>query len=680
MRVRVLRILLVLLLVGLFVGYFAFSTFLFRPFESDFEADVSALIPRDVDFFLAKGGLEDAFDGFPRLAVAPVLEGNEAWRTFLVSPEYAELDREYGIRAALDELEQGVAQIPLGMEPQEIFGGRDLALAGYFAGRDLAQADWAAYGRVNWAGKLAVALLSHPGWIGLEAQGLAAVADGDVVSLSGGQLARPLHLTRVQDVVVVGTSLALVQAARQLAVTGGEDSFLQSARYFDHVQNAPRAPERDELELYLDVRELLANLELSGPWPDTRSQVFTPALLGRLFQAPSCKEVIGVIGLDQGLNADLHGEFSSELIDATRTRLYRQRGFDREVLVQEAARFAPEDTSLFVYLHGPVGDLLRMVIDSLEPAMRDNLADAFRSTGRYGNLDDVVSELDGALRNRLVLIVRPNDYPPETTLDPRTGQQTYSGPPNDGSPVFAVALVTWVANFEAANGLRDAIGLNGNKFGLQGRSPGESGYFENKVEGFETREFWSQFVPGTGVIATLNTAEHCIVSNNYKMLVHVLKTYSQGGADARYPQLSGRADFQALVGSSLQSANAMVWVNPRSALETLRLQAQRWAEDHVSIDFRIVRAQQEARAVQQLFPGKSRRDLKEDEQRELDEAVDGLVEAVAAQKRAEEVPALVARKQRELDYFETISAALGMLKLDPKSFELSLRVVAPLEP
>ena len=50
LKSRILKILSIVLLVVLFLGYFAFSTFLFSPVESDFEYDVSALIPRDVDY------------------------------------------------------------------------------------------------------------------------------------------------------------------------------------------------------------------------------------------------------------------------------------------------------------------------------------------------------------------------------------------------------------------------------------------------------------------------------------------------------------------------------------------------------------------------------------------------------------------------------------------------------
>jgi hypothetical protein len=72
----------------------------------------------------------------------------------------------------MKKLREAVAQIPLGIQPQDAFGGRDLAIAGYFRGRDLAQADWAVYGRANWAGSSPAAALEHPRPRRLDKRGL----------------------------------------------------------------------------------------------------------------------------------------------------------------------------------------------------------------------------------------------------------------------------------------------------------------------------------------------------------------------------------------------------------------------------------------------------------------------------------------------------------------------------
>jgi len=210
---RLLRIFLVVAFVFVFAGYFAFSTFFFRPFESGLGVDVSALAPRDVDFFFARGNLRGLFDDFPSLAAADALEGNESYQSWKASPEAAEFYEQIGLENVLNELEAIKGQIPFGMTPLEIAGGRDLALAGRFDGPDLAAADWALYATLNWAGKLAVEALAYPGLTGLEDQGFQIEAEGDYVAISGGSLSRPIHITRIKDVAIIATSKAWLEAA-----------------------------------------------------------------------------------------------------------------------------------------------------------------------------------------------------------------------------------------------------------------------------------------------------------------------------------------------------------------------------------------------------------------------------------------------------------------------------------
>ena len=214
------------------------------------------------------------------------------------------------------------------MEPQRIFGGGDLAIAGTFKGRDLAQADWAVYGDVDWVGKLAVALLRHPGLIGLEKQGLEAKVERDWVVLSGPRLLRPLCIARIRDVVIVSSQPEMVRAALELRDKGYQDSLHQSAPYFDHIQNAERNTRRDEFEVALDLAALREALKLPGNLPDSKSQDFAPAFFGKYFQLGAIKDVVGVLGIDDGLVVDLHGTLSPEVTTPVQDRFYRTRGIE----------------------------------------------------------------------------------------------------------------------------------------------------------------------------------------------------------------------------------------------------------------------------------------------------------------------------------------------------------------
>ena len=669
LRSRFLRYTLIVLGVLLVAGYGTFTALFFNPLESDFEApSLAALVPRDVDFCIAKRDLGDAFETFPHLALEKRIQASPRWKTFAESPEWKDLAKSLHVEETLAKLAEATAQIPLGAEPQDVFGGRAIAVAGYFRGTDLAAADWAAYGRSNWMGKVAAAGLHHPGLLGLQKRGLAVEASPDGIAVSGANLPRKLYETRNRDVVIVSTTIELTRQAVALPGMGYQDSLFQSAGYFDWVQKAERSEKRDEFEVYLDARKASAALGWPKTWPDPKSQEFGTALLGRVFQLGSLKNVIGVLGLDQGLSLDLHGDLSSEQITPEQERLYRTRGFDRQTVMNEVARLAPRDTSLFVYFHAPVGEFLRMMLASCEPALRQNLEDLVRSTGKYPNLEKLVVDLDSALKDRAALIIRPNDYP----ADPE-------GPPHNDAPVPAMALVLWPKNFETINALRKLIGDQGSRFGLQGKSPNDPGFFQNSESGYEPREYWSRNVDGTGVIVTANAAQLTIVTNSLGMMGHLLKTYTQ--KSDRYPSLADDEGFQALMMSSLPQASIVAYANPSTVAPILRNRAQQIATIGATsrFDAKAERQRVEAKILREQYAGRGRDALSPPEQTEFDTKVDAEMSAIRKQLKEQQVPMLMAEQERRIAWMEGVTNALVMLALNPKSIDLSVRAVVPLD-
>ncbi len=673
------KILLVVLGLLAFIGYFAFSTFLFPPHEDDWEFDVAGLVPRNVDFFMAKAGLADDFADFPRLAVADRVESSDAWRELESSPAYDAWLDDTGIEESLAQLRASVDQIPFGASPVDVFGGVDLAVAGNFQGTRLSQATWAVYGRMNWMGKAALGALNYPGLLGLDNAGLSVVEEDGVLHLSGAQLAQDLWVARVLDIGVVGNDVALVRSAIDLERASGEGSLYLSGDYGDNIELVQsRSVAGNEVEIMLDVAALLKTLGHTGPLPDSSSEQFLTAFGGRIFQVPACRKVMGVIGFDEGVSLDLQGSFSTEQINQTQRRIYGRDGFSHEEVLQKHAIIAPEDAVLFAYLEGPIATLLEEMLACAEPALRSNLSDAFRSTGRFTDIQDVVRHLGTSLHNRLALVLRPNDYQVEESVDPQTGLRQYNGPPNDGKPVFAVALITWYSNEAQVVALRDLIGNSPAQFGLQGRN-GESGYYVHSIGSYETREFWSRFVPGTGVIATMNTHDQFIISNVHEMLRQIYKTTTLGGKD--YPRLSERPEFIELLSDTTPSANLLVWMDPQGARETLLAQAQGWARENagLGIDWAQQRKLEEAKLFPQLFPGKRRGQLTRDERDRLNAAIDPILAQHRKQVIQERIPHIIREKERQVAYAMGCSAFLAALRLEPRSFSLSVRAVTPLD-
>lgn len=662
---RLLKIAGLLLLVLAFIGYFTFSTLLFSPFEGGLANHVAGIIPRQVDFYLSKAALERDFTAFPRLAIEADLEREDAWRSFRASPEYVELEQALGLGAGLAQLEELAGQMPLGMDPLKVFGGRQVALAGHFRGPDLAQADWALYGTVNWVGKLGLELLRYPGLLRLEQQGLVATPEEGFVSLRGPQLARPLYLARIRDVGVVSTSPDLVREALRLAAAQFADSLFAKAEYNDHVRHAKRGPARDELEIFLDARAYLANLGTPGGWLDPKSTEAGPSLLGRFIQIGSMNELVGVLGTGRTVSVDLRSPLSSEVTTPFQRKLYRKRGSDTAEIENLIARMAPADTGFLLYVRGDVGDLARQVVEVLDPHTRGLLEDAFRATREYQNLEQVLATVDGMFRDRLLILVRENDYPPDD-----------SAPPSDDTPVPAVALIAWTHDEARVVRFREVIGENGRNFGLQGVQPGELGFYRTYEAGYENREYTSPLIPGTGHILTVNFKDPdvTVVTNTKPMLGHIRRTMTLGGA--QHPRLSEREIFQVLLRSARPEGNVLVWFDPKRLGKWLRARAEHEARQSIYqlVDWSVERAKAEEQVLAERFPGHRRGQVPPDVREQVDLLVQPMLDEVRERVARERVPELISQSRRRIAWFEAIEAALVLVAFEPNALDLSARV------
>ncbi len=675
---RLLKWVLTPIVVLLFVLWFGFTTFFFNPLEDDYEYDVSTLIPRTVDFYFSKADLADDIDASLRLRVADDFQASERGQALAKLPAYQDLVGSFSIEDVQRELDASLEQVPIEVDPLALFGGRDVAVAGYFKSAERPETDWAAYGRANWVGKLGVALLGHPDLLDLEAQNMQVEevegSDAEFLAykLSGGQLARPLFIRRVLDVIIVGTDEEMFAEIPELERTRGENSFGLSAKYDDHISTDDR--EGDELELYVDYRALSEMNGWTGRWPDTTSEFFTQAFLGRIFQSGSINEGIGTLSFGNYLGLRLHGTLSTELMTPVQKRLYRRRGADPDTILNDAARLVPADAGVFVYGHGDVGDLLREMLGSAEDALVSNLEDLVRTVWGYADCQPLIDDVETGLADRFAFCMRNNDYPDDGP----------SGPPHDDAIVPAWALILFVDNQEKVLELRDMVHKKQAEFGIQGREPGEGGVWWNKVLGGKlVYEYWSPFVPGTGHLSSViddiaGGTKIFIVGNNHKMLGHMLRTYFEGAAK-NYPRLSENPSMSTQLRAGLASSDLVVYLNPRAMSDTWRAMAKGWAKDKVSIDWSVERPRIEKSVVEEKMPGATWGRLTPQEQEQLDMLVQPELDAFETDYRRQHGDAFYREYMDKIDAWEAMDVALVQLSLDQRTVDLSARVKFPLE-
>src|SRR5438094_10186120 len=109
---RLLRYLLIGLALLALGGLWAFSFFLFNPFEGDYGYPIASLIPRGVDFYVAKNHLRRDFDPFPRLAFLQAFEQSPSGKAIEDLGLRKQVES-WKIDAALKQLDEVLAQLPV---------------------------------------------------------------------------------------------------------------------------------------------------------------------------------------------------------------------------------------------------------------------------------------------------------------------------------------------------------------------------------------------------------------------------------------------------------------------------------------------------------------------------------------------------------------------------------------
>lgn len=658
-----------MLAVFVFTGFFAFATFLFSPFESDYPYDVASLVPRDVDVYISKAELARDFEPFPEPVFAANLLASKSGQALARTVLYRDLLQRIDVSDEVDEIRAQLAQLPLEVELLDLFGGEDVVVGAYLTGGTFETAEWVVAGRIDWKAKLGVALLGHPGLLGLDAQGITVeeLEEGGL-TLRGGQLTQPISLWRTGDVLVVSNQTKLVQRAQELEANRGQNSFLQSARYADQIQFKGRAG--NELELFVDWPAFTRAAKIPTNVPNPNSDEFVSAYFGKLLALHSVRELAGSIAFDRGVTLRLNGPISSEVLTTVQKRIHHRRGVPVE-RVHEMARMAPLDTGLFAVLGGSIEDLLEQALLSIEPSARQLVDDAARSVWGYPNATPLLSDVAAALGSRLALIVRNHDYPAKP-----------GDPPNDGAKVPAWCLVFAVADQSKVEGIQQKIVHNAGQFGFVGDERGSVFTHPDAQTGVDVTEFWSPFVPGTGHLASLvmggsgQGGTYLLVGNHYQLVQDCLRHYY---TRANTQDLASKVNFKTVLNAGLGAASLYLWAEPAMIEATSRALAGQLARDTVQIDWSIERPRLERRILQEEY-GEAMAvryptDLPAEVQLRLDELYGAAAGAFEREFHAAHTPDFENRYSNTIEALGVVDSLLIQVLLQDKKFDLYLRAL-----
>jgi hypothetical protein len=606
----------VLLVLGVlaFTAYFAFSTFVFNPLEGSF-GSVEIVVPRTVDFFVRKTDLERGVPRFPRPVFYESLAASESWEAFLRSDLFAGIDAKWRIREGLQDLEREIAEVPF--EPIRDLLGREVVVAGNFAGPDLSRAAVALYARVSWRVKLALALVRFAAVRSRIAPDLRVREEGGMLIFEGAVAGRDLFVRRLKDLLVVSFDAGLVRAVKELRGAEGQGSLGLSSKYHDAVE-ARRAEflgDANEAEIYLDAAALAQARGKPFAWPDPSSTDLAARIASRFFSLDAVLALGGLLRFGGGLEADFRLELNTDLLGPLPKKLYAAPSGDlNDEVMRWVATMAPREVFLLGYARADVGDLARAALDALTPEARRLVDDAFRGTGQYADASLFVEAFAPAVENRLGIILRRN-YP-----------RSPEDPPNDGSPAPCFALIFQIRGADGAKRIeqiREFFITHGVRFGIT--QP-----WEIPITGdYRAIEYWCPAVRGTGEIAAVTTGNTLVVGNSWKFLSEMIAVFFATTPGRR---LSEDESFRAMVEDLPEATKAFAYLHFDRFAQVMRDHVPRLvaADLDAEVEEAYVRERPKVRerVIREQFPTWAGRSLPAEVSEQIERAVDDAMESV----------------------------------------------------
>ena len=208
---------------------------------------------------------------------------------------------------------------------------------------------------------------------------------------------------------------------------------------------------------------------------------------------------------------------------------------------------------------------------------------------------------------------------------------------------------------------------------------GDPGYYRYEEAGMDTREFWSPFVPGTGMIASLVDDEgRCIITNHERMFRQVINCLTR-----QERSLADDPTFQALLNSSTPASNLLLWVNPRAAAGLRSRNSPRPRSTSTcgmgGSTGRVSVGASSSTCCPPCSRASSATRLSADERTRLDDAIDVEAQDWFREHSRAQRPLLEAEALRRTTYLRAVSALLASLRVDPRDFSFSLRALTPFD-
>ncbi|MFH1998125.1 MAG: hypothetical protein ABIK28_00525, partial [Planctomycetota bacterium] len=407
----------VFLLFAVPILYFLFTLLFFSPFEESF-GKIEYVIPRKVDFFVAKAGLDQDIAEFPVPDLYRDLEVNLEWRLFKRSDLYGKIAADLNPDILFEELKTAIQDIP--MDPIKDILGQEVAVIGTMSHGGRKPFTYLAFARVSTKVKLAYELLTWNLVRGLTQDPLLAdstmIADPEgyqTLTLSDGQ---EFFLRRELDLVVFGDDEALMHEVCSLinAESASIDLSLGGTSAYAEKIASIEPAEKGHIDFHLDLERLFRLAEFDDKWRSNNIDFSVMTALN-VFDPSYFRSATGTLSAGQYLDLDAKVDFYTEQVREAETGFFNMESIPIKNKMDFLTSMLPKDVYLAGCIHIDVAKLLKTMDENLDPELRRLITDLIREGRRFNTKWEVmetwhlIDKLSDTFGNVVCFALRPRD-------------------------------------------------------------------------------------------------------------------------------------------------------------------------------------------------------------------------------------------------------------------------------
>ena len=505
------------------VGFLAFWALFFFPFEGR-AAEIRDMVPRGVDFFVAKADLAGDFEGdslaFPYVPELEEMGRTRRWLDVKDGELFTPV--EVQLRELRTVFEGALVDVQIHtVNLLDEFLGTEVQVAGYFGNQGFEDATWCAYARVSGWAKMGY------GWVcenefsreTLRQQGVVIENDGEFFKVTAGGTS--YHCVRHFDVLMVANDRKLLSQSFELAQGNLLDAepLGPSAHYIDGVKRPLQEWQKQTgidtpnvVEFHLQPKNLVAALPALRSWgkniaEDDRNQKILASFVNldswRFLSGTGIFEPYSLSLLTHlVVNENMHTKFQKGLFNDN-VQL-------RSEWMDEFFGMVPQTAVAAAALRLPAGDFINELFeDVLDRDERLVVNEQLKKTGKYKNFGELVARINSAVRPRVGVVLRPN----------RRSEKTKAAfDVHNESPFPQWAWVFWIKRDRRGRLMSKPLSELINLLNTHRGAFNVTKAYTLKLAGGGSSDVAFEFaipqIPGTGNIAVCTYGEYFIFGNS----------------------------------------------------------------------------------------------------------------------------------------------------------------------